>query len=246
MKKYRKAIRVLMVFVVGIIVIITLLNLKANNQKRRITNSGDIKIICNKDKEEQYVTINIEKGVEFAGLSTGIIKFAVTPQYAIWIEDIEGNYLETLYVTEKISKIKRKSALPVYMKILSNEGIEVDDISGASITSSIKTNPISVDGIDRKKFKIFMEVNNSYDYNDVYKENLAIGDKGYNTDYCGQPAVIYYAEVDLDKNNTYTLEPIGHSDPTGESANIIYELDSIEGALNIVKKVDIEFYKRGK
>lgn len=27
-----------------------------------------------------------------------------TPQFAIWIEDTEGNYISTLYVTKKLSK----------------------------------------------------------------------------------------------------------------------------------------------
>ena len=216
---------------------------------------------CEKDLvkyEQSDFKIFIEKGDKwlhdfplFAG-----IKKKNPPQIAIWVEDMNGNYISTIYVSHKIatdswkanSGNRRKEALPVWCHargVQYSDGLYVpmknepitDGISGATPQGSfdVKLRPLE----SLKQFVVKIELNQSTDWNDNYPKGAKEGDDNYSGD-SGQPAVIYAAMVDLNSNQKkYTATLIGHSNPDGSNGEIYTDTSSLTSALNIVKEITI-------
>ena len=147
-----------------------------------LINSG-----CNRDLVEydsNDLKISIEKGEDWLHnfpLFLGI-NIKNPPQIAIWTEDMEGNYLSTVYVTHKIATQswqasggnRRKEALPhwCYQRgIQYEDGLYLpskkepltDGISGATPKGSfnVKMSPTG----KLKKFIVKIEINHSTDFN---------------------------------------------------------------------------------
>lgn len=184
------------------------------------------------------------------------IKMKNPPQIAIWVEDMAGNYLTTIYASHKIATDswqavggnRRKEALPVWCHV---RGIQypdgsylptkdqpmVDGISGATPHGSfdVKIRPTS----NLKQFVVKIELNHSTDWNDNYPENAKEGDTNYTGD-SGQPALVYAAEIDLDSNRKqYSATIIGHSSPDGSNGDIYPDTSTLTSALNIAKEITI-------
>lgn len=125
------------------------------------------------------------------------------PQVAIWLEDTDGNYIKTLYVTERAShkswmmspKEGRPESLPVWYHASKFEpaknaapGLELD-----AVTSATPKGGIIFDAkLEDKAYVLRAEFNTSFDYNDSYtKKNSGVN---------GQPSVVYEAEIPADFN----------------------------------------------
>lgn len=216
-------------------------------------------IITMSDKKEgKNIAISITKGEEYLHKFkvNSIISIKTPPQFAVWIEDLNGNYIETLYATSKIvnqswskapndsaqkGEIKREEALPYWTHKRSNNGINSDAVSSATPKGSsvIKTKANGKQG----KYVIFAEFNNSTDFNEHYpkdalpsKDNYSGGAWG-----SGQPAIVYSATIDLDSiNKVYELKPVGHSSPDGRDGKLYNDLSNLTTAKNIIKSVTVE------
>lgn len=131
------------------------------------------------------------------------------PQLAIWLEDIQGNYLSTLYVTHKIATQswfmakgnRRKEALAHWCY---SRGIEYEDglylptknnpltdsISGATPQSyfEVKFNPVDT----LKHFVVKIEIDHSTDFNEKYPKSAREGEVHYSggKEGSGQPALV--------------------------------------------------------
>lgn len=192
------------------------------------------------------------------------IKVKNSPQIAVWIEDSQGKYLETLYVTKRVAKqdwrkapgdptdkeeIRRKSALPYWGH---KRGVKYKD--GAYLPTTEKPLPDAVtsatpeqsfkliSSMDQKidKFIVKVEINNSADFNQYYPESAVPGDDNYSGGKwgSGQPALIYAAEVDIKKSKEiYPLKIIGHSSPDGETGKLYTDTSQITTAKNIVDEI---------
>lgn len=219
---------------------------------------------CDKDLvtyERGDIRIYVKEGSEYKHdfeLLWGITKPS-SPQMAIWIEDLLGNYISTVYVTHSIATQswtaaggdRRKSALPVWCHsrgVQYSDGLYlptkdepvIDGISGATPKGSydVKIHPKG----DLKQFVVKIEVNHSTDWNDDYPKNAKEGDANYSGGKggSGQPAVVYSAEIDLDSSQKqYMAGIIGHSSPDGSNGEIYTDLSSLTSALNIVKEITI-------
>jgi len=187
------------------------------------------------------------------------IKKKNPPQIAIWMEDMDGNYLTTIYVTHKIATQswtasggnRRKESLPhwCYKRgIMADDGLYLptkkkpitDAISGATPSGSfdVKLNPR-----DLKKFVIKAEINHSTDFNDHFPKSAKETDTNYSGGKMGsgQPAVIYAAEIDLTSGeNQFEATLIGHSSADGSDGEINPDLSKLTTARNIVKQIIIE------
>ncbi|MCK9302481.1 MAG: hypothetical protein PHW88_04455 [Bacteroidales bacterium] len=181
------------------------------------------------------------------------------PQIAIWVEDLAGNYLTTIYASHKIATEswqsnggnRRKESLPTWcyargvqypdgLYLPTKSEPLVDGISGATPHGSfdVKMCPVG----DLKQFVVKIELNHSTDWNDNYPKNAKEGDANYSggKEGSGQPAVVYSAEIDLDSNRKqYTATIIGHSSPDGSNGNIYSDTSSLTSALNIAKEITI-------
>lgn len=181
------------------------------------------------------------------------------PQIAIWLEDTEGNYLSTVYVTHKIAtqswqaagKNRRKEALPhwCYSRgVKYGDGLYLptkgepftDGLTGATPHASFNVKVQPTDGL--KQFRMKIEINHSTDFNEAYPksaqegaDNYSGGEKG-----SGQPAVVYAADIDLSSNITsFRAKLIGHSSPDGSNGDIYPDTSSLTSALHIVKQITI-------
>ncbi|MDD2437282.1 MAG: hypothetical protein PHG27_12370 [Massilibacteroides sp.] len=219
---------------------------------------------CDKDLvtyQEDDLQVMVTKGDEWLHdfpLFLGIVK-KNPPQIAIWIEDLAGNYLTTIYVSHKIATEswqsnggnRRKEALPTWCYargVQSSDGLYlptktqplVDGISGATPYGSFDVKIRPVGGL--KQFVVKIELNHSTDWNDNYPENAKEGDANYSggKEGSGQPAIVYAAEIDLDSiRKQYTATVIGHSSPDGNNGDIYPDTSSLTSALNIVKEITI-------
>lgn len=215
-------------------------------------------IIIEDKKEGKVLTISITKGEEYLHKFkvNSLISIKTPPQFAIWVEDINGNYIETLYATSKISRqnwskapndstskdqIKRDEALPYWTHKKNHIYINPDEISSATPKGDsiikAKTN------VKENKFVILAEFNNSTDFNEHYPKGAKPGDDNYSGGEwgSGQPAIIYAATIDLNlKNRTYDLKPIGHSSSDGTNGDLYSNLSKLTTAKNIVKSINLE------
>ena len=122
------------------------------------------------------------------------------PQIAVWVEDSDGTYVDTLFVTRKASGNKwigspkdgRPESLPDWYRAKGqNPAVKIskDDIDATTSATPKKGIVISKDlELEKGKTYVFKcQANQSFDYNEYYtKKNSGVD---------GQPAVLYAGEM---------------------------------------------------
>jgi hypothetical protein len=190
------------------------------------------------------------------------------PLFAFWLADEKGNYIQTLYVAKSIGKgvfehenrnngswlpgeIQRPAALPYWTfqrSILNERGTYLptpskpiaDAYTGATPQNSFELTVTTEQPLNGK-YKIYMEINQSWDWNEYWYNNKYPNDKEYKTS-C-QPALIYSANIDTESSYPMIFKPIGHSHYAGTDGSIDTDLTTITTALKIVKKVTVQIQK---
>jgi hypothetical protein len=191
------------------------------------------------------------------------------PTFAIWTEDLEGNYIETLFVTAYVAKgrfgfgefspekwknepgdVRRPATLPYWahkrnikapdgLYIPSPETAVPDALTSATPHSNFFLETASSHSSSRN-FRILFEINQAWDSNNFWTNNKFQGD----SDYYGslQPALVYAVTVDPRKKDTaYYLNPAGHSHPSGADGELYTDLSTLTTALEIVDKIIVRF-----
>ena len=187
------------------------------------------------------------------------------PSFAVWIEDPEGNYIETLYVTAYVAKgrygfgeiepgkwknepgdARRPATLPYWAhkrNIKAPDGLyipspetEVPD----ALTSATPHNNFRLETatsfLGTKKFRVLMEINQAWDANEFWFNDKFDGDLNYFGSL--QPALVYAVMVDPEDEETELyLNPIGHSHPTGANGVLFTDLTTLTTAKEIAKKI---------
>jgi len=184
------------------------------------------------------------------------------PAFAVWLEDDQGRFVETLYLSEGIAhsrllknvggewvpgEVRRPEALPVWghrRGLRAPDGYYLPDaahpiadaVTGATPTESwvLRTHASA----RATRFTIYFEVNQSYDWNDYYSESRFPDDPIYSgTGSVGQPSVVYAAAIDLAAPaRYYALNPVGHGHPGGGDG-LDPDLSKLTTALDIVDGV---------
>ncbi len=187
------------------------------------------------------------------------------PMMAAWLEDMEGNFLQTIYVNESVAKgyfkyaVKnggrwepgeavRPASLPVWAH---SRGVDSGD--GHFMPTQEKPVPDAYtsatpeadfavysrsDETLKGKYKVFFEINQSWDWNDFWTNSKYPDDPEYKTS--SQPSVVYSTEIDFDKpRENYILKPIGHGHYAGKNGTINPDLSTITTALQIVEEVAV-------
>ena len=146
------------------------------------------------------------------------------PQFAVWLEDADGNYIKTIYVTGKASKKSwvfspkegRPESLPVWYNASkqgagaagsADDGQQLDAVTSATPKGGV----IFSTEIEDKSYIIKAEFNTSFDYNDFYTKK--------STGVNGQPSVVYSAEI-----------PEGFSKESGEIKLAFAGCGSLDGS----------------
>jgi hypothetical protein len=187
------------------------------------------------------------------------------PLMAVWMEDMNENYIQTLYVAQSIASsffahgaisagkwkpgmIRRPAALPYWGH---KRGIQAPD--GYYLPTKDKPVPDAYTGATpagdfllvsrtdeppRGKFRLLFEINQSWDWNQYWNNNRFPEDEEYKTS--AQPALVYALSVDMDKlMDVYYLNPIGHSHYSGKDGRLYSDLSTLTSALNIAASISV-------
>lgn len=187
------------------------------------------------------------------------------PSFAVWTEDLEGNYIETLYVTGYVAKgrfgfgevepgkwknepgdARRPATLPYWahkrniqapdgLFIPSSETAVPDALTSATPRSNFRLETATSYG-GGKKFRVLLEINQAWDANEFWTNNKFEGDRNYFGSL--QPALVYSVTVNPnDPETEYYLNPIGHSHPTGANGVLFTDLTTLTTAKEIAHKI---------
>ncbi|MCB2221744.1 MAG: hypothetical protein KQI35_15215 [Bacteroidetes bacterium] len=188
------------------------------------------------------------------------------PLMVIWVEDTNGQYLQTLYISKSIAtgifnygnvsngrwtqgEVRRPAALPYWSH---QRGIMADDslylptpenpIPDAYTGATPKENFIlhtKLDDAGPKVFNVLLEINQPWDWNEYWTNGKFPENEEYKTS--AQPAVVYEARVDLQKGTTsYEMQPIGHSHYAGESGELFTDMSTLSTALDIAESIKVK------
>jgi hypothetical protein len=187
------------------------------------------------------------------------------PLMAIWVEDMDGRFVQTLYVAESIGKgifqhgdasrgfwmpgeIQRPAALPYWSHkrgIINEKGLYLptptnpipDAYTGPTPGQSFILHT-KLDDPGLKQFNILFEINQTWDWNEFWTNNKFPDDEEYKTS-C-QPAVVYIASIDLNNpKEEYVMHIIGHSHYSGASGELFTDLETLTTALHIAEMITI-------
>ena len=194
-------------------------------------------------------------------------KYHNHPTFAMWIEDLDSNYIETLYVTQYFAKgvfghgeteqgkwknepgeVRRPAALPYWShkrNIKASDGLFApspetavpDALTGATPKGNFNLKTGTKVSGD-KEFRVLFEINQPWDSNDFWTNNKFPDDFNYQTSL--QPALVYEVIIKPEITKTrYILKPIGHSHPSGANGNIFTDLSTITTASDIFSKIEV-------
>ena len=186
------------------------------------------------------------------------------PSFAIWIEDLNGNYVETLFVTRFVAsgkfnygeiepgkwknepgEVRRPATLPYWAhkrNIKADDGLFIpspetavpDAISGATPIANFSIKTGTK--IKTGKFRVLMEINQAWDSNKFWSNSKFPGDLDYFASL--QPALVYAVTIDLnDTVKQYFMNPIGHSHYSGKDGKLYTDLTTLTSAKEIAEKI---------
>ncbi len=186
------------------------------------------------------------------------------PLFAIWAETTDGKYLQTLYVSESVGKgiflhgdasegkwlpgeIRRPASLPVWShkrNIQAPDGLYIpspetpvpDAFTGPTPPKNFELS-VRMDSTPPEQFYIYMEINQTWDWNEYWTNNKFPDDDEYKTS-C-QPALVYRGLADINKRTEFPLELYGRSQESGKDGNIYHDLETMTTALHIAEKIEV-------
>lgn len=186
------------------------------------------------------------------------------PTFSFWLEDIEGNFIQTLFVTQFVAtgtyghgelepgkwkkekgEAERPATLPYWLhkrNVKNKKGTLLptadEPVADAYTSATPKANFVLNTQADKKlprKFRLLMEINQPWDSNKFWNNAKHPGNWDYSASL--QPALVYAVTIDREKKADYQLELIGHSHWAGETGELFTELSTLTTAKNIVEKV---------
>jgi len=231
------------------VISLSLLGFNSNQCKKR------------KKKEPEKIEANINgKGYEIEiTFLTG--KGHNNPSFAIWVEDMNENFIQELFVTKSVATgIYRygdsssgkweagekmyNATLPYFIhkrsenaSIPSHDAPIIDAYTGATPTSDFILTTKSDIKYD-KKFRIVFEINQAWDSNNYWNNAKYPQEKEYRNSL--QPSIIYAVTIDPDNlMDEYTLNPIGHGHYAGKDGKLYTDLSTFTTALQIAESIKI-------
>lgn len=188
------------------------------------------------------------------------------PLMAVWLEDEQGGYIQTIFVPKTIATgifkygsdasgkwVEAAKRAPQTLPYWSHKrGIKASDglympepenpvpdaYSGATPTTSF-TLTARADKPLPEKFRVMFEINQNWDWNKYWTNDKYPGDKNYL--YSAQPAVVYESIVDQKElQDRYIMKPTGHSHPTGQTGELFTDLSTLTTALQIADSIVVK------
>jgi len=211
--------------------------------------------------EVYYKVIETNTQIQGQGINVEVLMGnpSHTPTLAIWVEDQQGNYLQELYVSQKLAREefinfnnqRRPEALPVWshkrgiqaadgLFAPSKENPIADGMTGATPTTNWILQSHIVSPVD--SIRVFMEINQSFDWNAHYNPNAFPDDLVYSgPGKVGQPALIYATEIlNLQQPLLEQMKLLGRAHHSGQDGAIRSDLAHMTTALNMVERILVE------
>ena len=172
------------------------------------------------------------------------------PQLAVWLEDAQGRYIKTLYVTQKASGLSwflgpkegRPESLPVWYHASKHDAKksaaqnsspdkkEIDAVTSATPKGGLVINQ----KIDDASCVIKVEVNASFDYNSTWtKKNSGVN---------GQPSLVYQALIPAGQKEEVALELAGSGSIDGSDGSVHKNVGGIDSAKSIVRNINVSIF----
>lgn len=187
------------------------------------------------------------------------------PLMAIWVEDNEGRFIQTLFIAESIGKgvfrhgdssegfwkpgeIQRPAALPYWSHrrgIKNEHGYYLptpvnpvaDAYSGPTPPKSFILRTRLDEPVDTP-VRVLFEINQTWDWNEYWTNNKFPDDEQYKSS-C-QPAVVYGVTIDPgDPGSEYEMEILGRSHHSGADGRLYDDLHTLTTALHIAEKITV-------
>jgi hypothetical protein len=193
-------------------------------------------------------------------------KYFYYPLFAIWLEDADGKYIQTLYVAKSVATgifrygtqenkkwitapKRAPQTLPYWSHkrgIIASDGLYMPDEK--TMVNDAYTGATPANGFILRskanhplpgKFRVMMEINQNWDWNDYWTNDKFPDDEDYKMS-C-QPAVVYETVVDALQatKKEYLMNPIGHSHYSGKSGELFTDLSTLTTALQIADSVKV-------
>jgi hypothetical protein len=187
------------------------------------------------------------------------------PLFAVWIEDMDGKYIQTLYVAKAVAtgifeyakqennkwitaEKRAPQTLPYWAHkrgVVAADGLYMPDsktaIPDAYTGATPKTSFVLTSRADNTlpgKFKIMLEINQNWDWNEYWTNDKYPDDENYK--WSCQPALVYEAVIDSKSiKKSYTMEPAGHSHYSGKTGELFKDLSTLSTALNIAESITV-------
>lgn len=185
------------------------------------------------------------------------------PLMAVWLEDEQGGYIQTLFVPRAIAtgvfrfgsnasgkwaeaakrapqtlpywSHKRGIRAPDGLYMPDPENPVADAYSGATPTTSFVLTA-RADKPLPARFRVMFEVNQNWDWNEYWTNDRYPGDKNYLNN--AQPSVVYESLVDQDNlSGSYQMKAAGHGHPTGATGELFTDLSTLTTALQIADSI---------
>ncbi len=217
----------------------------------------------NQNTENQIINADFGGNSAMLNLRFTKGKYHNHPTLAIWIEETDGKFIRTLFVTRSLAtgfynhgdagngtwltvpgEAQRPATLPVWLhkreKLKADQALLPDPqnpipdaVTGATPSGNFEFIPKT----DLpEKFRIFVEVNQAWDWNEFWTNNLYPGDKDYHTS--AQPSLVYAVEVDMNsKMDEYYLNPIGHGHYSGKDGKLYTNISTFTTAFRIFDSI---------
>ena len=170
------------------------------------------------------------------------------PQFAIWIENAEGEEIRTIWVTKKTGtgswgrKTVRPISLPYWVSRWQKETSSSGDPTPENPVADAVTGATPKQDFTCRtevpaatKWNYFIEVNVSGDFNDSFPAVSKNGKRDRNGN--GQPSIIYTGQITALPGQCREPELIGRTHQFEGVRNIISDLEGISDAKGLCSKI---------
>lgn len=227
-------------------------------QTTKIETESKMTVLIDSEDDGPEMTINFINGLGYN-----------RPTYVLWMEDLKGNYIKTLFITKsyasgifgfemKGDSLWKKKAGPSYQPaalpywthkkgkingelIPSPENPFIDAFTGATPEQNfeIKTSSVKLN----QNYRLLLEVNQTWDWNSFWTNNKYPENKAYQ--HSAQPSVVYAVEINSE-SNSFTLNLVGHGDAKGESGKLFTNLSTLTTGKEIFNSIEVRITTQKK
>lgn len=244
--------------IVDLVPFVSVIKFGENLRSAGSVREGDFSLVDLSGGQQEGLSIFVKAGQHYQSEPQPLFlgfSYTTIPQMAIWLEDLQGNFIKTLYVTNKLSNssfipkpgepdvIRRPEALPYWghrNAEPSIDGLFVPEVGSTKYdgltAATPKSDHLLLLGKQKSaQYRVMMEINRTYDFNEYYSKDKFPEDPIYSgSGSSGQPSLIYSAEIDTSVRGEVLFRLSGHGHHSGQDGVLYTDLNNISTAKKII------------